>query len=840
MDPSALKMRTGPFFFLEEANAEDYYSSYICNKINKKFTTMRSKKNMLIILLSLLSIGSVLAQDINSKKVIKKMTLREKAQLVIGRLWELAPDFKGTQTINYPGLGMPISGVPRLGIPATYCSDGSYGLKKYGKMANDKYGSTAFPVPIGMACSWDITMVQNVASSFGNEGKEYGMDILLGPALNIIRDPLCGRNFEYYSEDPLISGMMATAYVEGIQSTGLGATLKHFAANNQETNRIICDSRVSVRALREIYLRGFEYTVKHAHPWSIMTAYNRLNGTQCGENNDLIKKVARSDWGFKGMMMTDFGGEGWSPLQIAAGNDIVMPGSSYHVQNIIDAVNSKELKMADLDACCERILDYIHKTLHYKKYKYSSDPDLNAHAKVARTAARETFVLLKNNGALPLRASATPAFFGVGSYNTKVSGIGSGKVESDYVINIADGFTQKNQMVANYYSNFIKNYQKAATSGMKYSQRAKAIEKLIYPEELPDTDSVRQVVNTSSTGIFTVTRNAGEGADRKPMEGDWLLTQQEKRTMEQLANAYHAAGKKFIVLLNIAGPIETASWKDIPDAIMIVWLPGQEGGNAIADVMTGKDSPSGKLTFTLPLNYQDCPTFGNFPVGKEGQTIIADKNGFIANKETMKTKSTNSQSTIFKNGMIRYVDKPKNEMVKNIDYTNYEENVYVGYRYYDTFNKNVSYPFGFGLSYTTFSYSNLQVTPTKDGYNVSIKVTNSGKVAGKEVTEVYSVAPAIKEGRPVKELVAFGKTKELKPSESEILHMQFTKRNLCWYDSNKSAWMLEKGKYLITCAPSSREKGQSKSIRIPKTTMLEKTSTALLPQYKLKLLKPTE
>jgi beta-glucosidase len=691
-----------------------------------------------------------------------------------------------------------------------------------------------------MACSWDIPMVREVASSFGNEGKDYGVDILLGPALNIMRDPLDGRNFEYYSEDPLISGIMATAYVEGIQSTGLGATLKHFAANNQETNRIICDSRVSVRALREIYLRGFEYTVKHAHPWSIMTAYNRLNGTQCGESRDLIKKVARGDWGFKGIMMTDFGGEGWSPLQIAAGNDIVMPGSSYHVQNIIDAVNRKKLKMADLDICCKRILDYIQKTLHYKKYKYSSSPDLVAHAKVARDAARETFVLLKNNGTLPLNVSATPAFFGVGSYDTKVSGIGSGKVESDYVINIADGFTQKNQMIANYYSNLIKNYQKSATSGMKFSQRAKVIEKLIYPEELPGADSVRQIVNASSAGIFTITRNAGEGADRKPVEGDWLLSQQEKRTMEQLANAYHAAGKKFIVLLNIAGAIETASWKDIPDAIMSVWLPGQEGGNAIADVMTGKESPSGKLTFTLPLNYQDCPTFGNFPIGTEDQIVSADKNGFIASKETMKVKSTNSQSTIFKNGMIRYVDKPKNEMVKNIDYTNYEEDVYVGYRYYDTFKKDVSYPFGFGLSYTTFSYSNLQVIPTKDGYDVSVRITNSGQATGKEVAEVYSSAPVIKEGRPVKELVAFGKTKELKPGESEILHMQFTKRNLCWYDSNKSAWMLQKGKYLITCAPSSRERGQSVSISIVKTTMLEKTSTALLPQYKLNLMKPVE
>lgn len=772
------------------------------------------------------------ATDLSSRDIVSQMTTQEKAELVVGRLWDMDNASK-SPLFDYPGLGMPISGVARFGLPVTICSDGSYGLKKYIKMGNGKYGTTAFPIPIGMASSWNPSVAKEVAVAYGNEGKEYGVDILLGPAMNIMRDPLCGRNFEYYSEDPLLSGFMASAYVDGIQSNGVGATLKHFAANNQETDRIINDARVSVRALREIYLRGFEHTVKYSHPWSLMTAYSRINGVQCGENSDLIEKVARGDWGFDGVVMTDFGGKGWTPLQVQAGNDLVMPGSTYHVQNILNGLKNGELTMKALDECCVRIIDYIKKTQHYKGYKYSKKPDLTAHAAIARRAAAETFVLLKNNGALPLQ-NATPAFFGTGSYDTRISGIGSGKVTSDYRINIADGFEKKNTEIADWYDTFISQGKRKATKGMKMKQKNKVLETLLLPEMLPGADTIKNIASKSSIGIYTITRNAGEGADRRPVEGDWLLTKQEKETMRQLADAYHAQGKKLIVLLNVPGPMETASWKDIPDAIMIVWLPGQEGGNAIADVLTGNVSPSGKLTVTLPNRYEDCPTYGNFPTGNEGKTVDYDKNGYQADADNMKKRdggnAGQSQETIFENGKTRLVDPPKDQWVKNINYTNYDEGVYVGYRYYTTKNKPVSYPFGFGLSYTTFKYSNMTVKPIANGYEVTVSVTNTGKRAGKEVVEVYMHAPAIKESRPVKELVAFGKTRNLKPCESETLKMTVMKRDLAWFDENSSAWTLEKGKYTMTCAPSAVDKGVSKTVTVAKRAVLEKTSRALLPR----------
>lgn len=798
-------------------------------------------KQFIILLAALLSILTASAENqTDSRAIVAKMTLQEKAELVIGRLWDMDNANKEGKLFDYPGLGMPISGVARLGLPVTLCSDGSYGLRKFIKMGNGKYGSTAFPIPLGMASSWNPAIAKEVGSAFGNEALEYGVDILLGPALNIIRDPLCGRTFEYYGEDPIISGFFASAYTDGIQSQGVGTSIKHFAVNSQETNRIANDARVSTRALREIYLRGFEYVVKHSNPWSLMTAYNRINGTQCGENSDLIDKITRGEWGFKGFFMTDFGGEGWSPLQIAAGNDLVMPGSTYHVQNIINDVKNGELKMSDLDKCCVRIIDYIKKTPHYKHYKYSKDPDLTAHAKIARESALETFVLLKNDdNALPL--SGKPALFGVGSYDTKITGIGSGHISYDYKVNVADGFENKNQEVADYYSNYISTKKREVTKGMKFKERANYLERNLLPEAIPTDDVLQKSAKESDIAILTISRNAGEGTDRHPIEGDWLLSKQERAVMEKLSSAFHAAGKKLVVLLDIAGPIETASWKSLADAILVTWLPGQEGGNAIAEVLTGKESPSGKLTVSFPNKYEDCPTFGNFPTGNDGKSVDEGKNGVIVDNDNMNKKedgTSKAMNSIFENGKTRHQDKPQNELVKNVDYTNYNEDVYVGYRYYDTFGKDVSYPFGFGLSYTSFKYSNMQVTPDTKGYKVKVTVTNTGKANGKEVVEVYMSAPKIKDGRPVHELVVFGKTKELKPGESETLTMHFDRKQLAWYNDAETAWMLEKGKYVITCAASSRDKGISKDITIGKQQIVEKTTSALRPKVQLNLLKP--
>ncbi len=800
-------------------------------------------KKLLIILVASLVCTYVSAQP-DAKKIVSQMTLQEKAEMVIGHLWNMDASNTEGSLFDYPGLGMPINGVKRLGIPVAICSDGSYGLKKYIKMGNGKYGSTGFPIPIGMASSWNIPLVESVGEAFGNEGLEYGVDILLGPALNIQRDPLCGRNFEYYSEDPLLSGFMASAYVDAIQRQGLGATPKHYAANSQETNRIVCDSRVSPRALREIYLRAFEHVVKCSNPWSIMTGYNRLNGVQCGENSELMEKVTRGEWGFKGFFMTDFGGEGWSPVQVAAGNDLVMPGSTYHVQNILDAVKKGELSEKDMDKCCVRILEFLFKTPHYRKYAYSRNPDLEAHARVARQAALETFVMLKNEAALPL--SGVPAFYGCGSYDTKASGIGSGKVTCDYVINIADGFEKKNEAIAAFYDKYIRDGKRAATKGMKFKQRSRTLERLLLPESLPAEDVLAQAVKESSIGIYTITRNAGEGADRKPVEGDWLLSKTERDVMQKLADAYHKAGKKLVVILNTASGIETASWKNIPDAILMVWLPGQEGGNAIADVLTGKQSPSGRLTSTFPIRYEDCPSYGNFPMGNEEGQADYDANGYQADADNMKQKKGEKKeqaapiNTIFENGKTRHIDKPESEFIKNVDYTNYEEDIYVGYRYFSTFNVPVSYPFGYGLSYTTFSYGKPTVKAVKGGYDVTVKVTNTGKASGKEVVQIYAEAPNNKAGRPVRELVAFGKTQTLAPGASETVKLHFNQKDIAWFDNSASAWRLDAGKYGIVCAANVADKGKSTTLVVKKALIVEKTTNALQPKVKLNLKKRTK
>ena len=293
-----------------------------------------------------------------------------------------------------------------------------------------------------------------------------------------------------------------------------------------------------------------------------------------------------------------------------------------------------------------------------------------------------------------------------------------------------------------------------------------------------------------------------------------------------------------VVILNTASAIETASWKDIPDAILAVWLPGQEGGNAVADVLTGRVSPSGKLTCTFPIRYEDCPTYGNFPLGNEEGLVDYDANGFQADADDLNTKnnkSKNSQNTIFENGKTRHIDKPESEFIKNVDYVNYEEDIYVGYRYYSTFNVPVSYPFGYGLTYTTFKYGKPVVAVVKDGYDVKVTVTNTGKAAAKEIVQVYVEAPNCKAGRPVREMIAFGKTKTLQPGQSETLAMHFTQKDLAWFDNDASAWKLDAGKYNIVCVPNVADKGISTPLIIRKAEVVEKTTNALQLKAKLSL-----
>lgn len=768
---------------------------------------------------------SVPQLGVNSvEEVISAMTLNEKATMVVGYLYEVrknSPGAVGTKTeFDYPGIGFAIPQVTRLGIPATIVSDGSYGLRRYIPISRGVWGTTAFPVPILVSCTWNQEAAQTQGARYGNEGKEAGIDALLGPAMNIHRDPLCGRNFEYFSEDPLLSGKMAAAAVRGIQSANVGTTIKHFVANNQETQRKTNDARLSTRALREIYLRGFEIAVKEAHPWMIMTSYNKVNGEYTSERRDLLKDIVRKEWGYEGALMTDFNGDGWSPWQIKAGNDLIMPGSTYLVDNIINAVNDGSLDIRDLDFCVKNVLNFVVKSNHFKGYKYTKSPDLELNSQTAYEVATEGIVLLKNNKTLPFASTTKSALFGISSYNLQITGNGSGNVRCDSIADISEGLKNIHPKLSDFYQNYIK-IEKAKMPKLKiFSGKIQIVD-----ETQPSPELINTAAEESDVAILSFGRNAGEGYDRKPIKGDWLLSDLELALLKDVTKAFHSKGKKVIVVLNVNGVVETASWKDIPDAILLAWLPGQQGGNAIADILTGKVNPSGKLCSTFPIDYFDAPSSKNFPY----DYVLPPKKKAFDYSTTM---------TLEDAGKVMRTEKPKSELVKNVDYTNYEEDIYVGYRFYDTFHKEVSYPFGYGLSYTTFKYGKPLVAEKDKEFELKVEVRNTGKVAGKEVVQVYASSPKNPAGQAEKKLIAFAKSKNLKPGESQVLTMTFSQKDLAWFDDSRTAWVLTPGKYNIKCASSSREIRSNTTLEIPNEIIVEKTTDSVRPQEELKLLKP--
>ena len=626
-----------------------------------------------------------------------------------------------------------------------------------------------------LASTWNQELVESVGKAIGNEVLEYGADVLLAPALNIHRNPLCGRNFEYYSEDPLVSGKIAAAYVRGVQSNGVGTSIKHFAVNNQETNRMSNDAQVSPRALREIYLKGFEIAVKEAEPWTVMSSYNYVNGTYTSESKDLQTTLLRDEWGFKGMVMTDWFGGSDVVAQMNAGNDMLQPGLQKQYDSLIVAAKSGVLDDAVLSRNVKRILEMIMKTPRFKGYKYSNKPDLKAHAAVTRQSATEGMVLLKNdNNALPLASTVKNiALFGYTSYDFVAGGTGSGNVNRAYTVSLLEGLSNAGYTVDDNLKSVYEKYLAAEKERLAKEKKGPFM-----PDKRPDEMSltpamVNEQVGKSDVALITIGRTSGEFLDRNV--ADFNLSQAETQMVQTVTRAFHAAGKKVIVVLNIGGVIETASWKNLPDAILCAWQAGQEGGNSVADVLKGNASPSGKLTMTFPLSFADAASSKNFPVDMNVSIDLVNKG------------------------------KRKHD-VKNVDYTNYEEDIYVGYRYFDSFGKNVSYPFGYGLSYTTFEYTNPAIMSENGTYTVTVNVKNIGKCAGKEVVQLYVSAPNNKEmNKPVKELKAFAKTKELKPGESELVTMTVAAADLASFDIATSSWVVDAGKYEFLIGASSRD-----------------------------------
>ena len=759
----------------------------------------------------------------NIDEVVNAMTLHEKVLLCVGTHRANDKSQGGKYADVVRGVAGATIGIPRLGIPYTLLADGPAGLRIDPTRPYDSntYYATHFPIGTCLSSSWNTQLVTSVGAAIGDEVHRYGVDVLLAPGVCIQRNPLCGRNFEYYSEDPVLSGNIAAAYINGIQSQGVGTSIKHFAFNNQETARLGNNAVVSQRAAREIYLKNFEIAIKKAQPWTVMSSYNQVNGTMTSERRDLLTTILRDEWGYKGIVMTDWGG-GRDPIRrphpgsvglsafngladraanIEAGNDLIEPGGEDDIEDIENAVKSGKLKEKYLDECVRNILRYIVKTPHFKGYQYKNDPDLKAHALVTRNAAAEGTVLLENNDVLPLAKSIKKvALYGVAGYRPIAGGTGSGNVNRRYTVSIVEGlrnegYTIDESMIDTYTQLLEKHDSVVKTMNILWWMPVP-----LAKEVVPSDEQVAQAAENDDVAIVVLQRLSGEGQDRTAE--DFNLTKDEKEMLEKTANAFHAKGKKVVVVLNVGGVIETNSWKNIPDAILLPWQPGQEVGNSVAQLLSGKLTPSGKLPMTWPVRYQDAASSNDFPSESSDYTVEGDQS--------------------------KYKDK------RNYGYTVYNEDIYVGYRYFDTFNKNVSYPFGYGLSYTTFSYNDVKAENESDKVKVSVTVTNTGRYAGKEVAEVYVTAPKGSVEKPAQELKAFAKTKTLQPGESETLTMTIDKRDLASFVTKKSAWVADAGTYTFKVGASSRDIKGTATLSLSGYT--EKVHDVLKPTVKMNLL----
>ena len=772
---------------------------------------------LLLLMASTMSAQTKLRAD-NIDEVLKAMTIEEKAKLMVGGANNFfgAGAVVGGEADLVAGAAGTTPRIERLGIPATVLTDGPAGVRidPTREGTTQTYYATAFPIGSCLASTWNTELVSKVGEAIGNETKEYRCDVILGPGMNLHRNPLCGRNFEYYSEDPLVTGKIAAAYIKGVQSQGAGVSAKHFAVNSQETDRTAVDERVSQRAARELYLRGFEIAVRESNPWTIMASYNKVNGEFSMGNHDLLTKILREDWGYKGIVMTDWIGirNGLPTInEVHAGNDLMEPGQPAQVQEIIEGVKSGKLSMEDVDRNVRRMLEYIVKTPSFNNYPYTNKPDFEAHAAITRQSAAEGIVLLKNNGALPWKDGKikTVALFGENSYDFLSGGTGSGCVHPPYVVDMLTGLKnagiKSSETLTDIYRKYI-DYAKVKFQAERHPAKWFQTEMMgqqKYPEIGISPIAIDKEVASADAAIITIGRQAGEGIDRD-IATEFNLVPEEQALIKDVCNAFHQAGKPVVVIINSGSVIETASWSGYPDAILCAWQPGMEGGNSVADLLTGKVNPSGKLTMTWPLAATDHPSTKGYPGTMDFYTYEVTR-GYTG-------------------------------QVAGYDYTNHDEDIYVGYRFFDTFNREIAYPFGFGLSYTTFEFSKPVVkVKGKDAVEVSITVKNTGAVSGKEVAQVYVQAPNGKLEKPAQELKAFAKTRELQPGESQTLTMTIPVRDLASFDEVGSQWLTEAGNYTFRIGNSSRNLPLSASLTLREYT--EKVNNALAPKQKLNLLK---
>jgi len=747
------------------------------------------------------------------ESVIAAMTPDEKINMVVGDGKFLpASDSKTVEQ----GTGVIIANqnskmvIPRLGIWSSALSDGPSGLNRdpHPEGSATYTYTTAFPTSTCMAATWNTALVETVGKAFGNEVLEYGYDVILMPALNLHRNPKCGRNFEYYSEDPLLSGKMAACMVKGLQSNGIGATLKHFVGNNQESNRRNYNAVISQRALRELYLRGFEIAVKESNPAAIMTSYNRVNGLYTAENPELLQNIVRREWGYKGLFMTDFDGNGSAVAKVRAGNNMLMGGSKKEIQELTEALKNKTLDESSLDKNLVYNMQMKLNSARAKGYQPSLNPDLEAHAKVACEAASEGMVLLKNeNNALPFSGVKKVAVFGKISYYLIEAGTGSGGIRSNkYAVSVNDGLKAAGYQVLNNLEekymafnagileknlvpDYFNNPEMRADNGITDEHAPKHFRKRLIPfnDEMPFAKAeIEQQVPGSDIAVVTLGRSGGENYEN----GYLPFTEREIGLVRDVCESYHAAGKKVVVVLNVGGVCETASWRDYPDAILMAWQPGQEGGNAVAGILKGTVNPSGKLPDSFPLKYDDVPSAKTFPGEPAGEPV----NSF------------------------------------------YTEGIYVGYRYYNSFDVPVAWEFGYGLSYTTFEYSAIQLSSTTFTGKIEVKMTvkNTGKVPGKEVVQLYLAAPQSEMEKPDEELKGFSKTRLLQPGESQQLSFSLDAHSLASFQSGISAWVADKGTYEVRIGASSKDIRLKAAFELDHPVVVEKVDDVLYPNFAMK------
>lgn len=664
----------------------------------------------------------------NVKELIRQMTLEEKAGMCSGLdFWHL-------------------KGIERLGIPSVMVSDGPHGLRKQDEQAdhlgiNDSIKAVCFPPAVLSACSFDRDLMHEFGDAIGKEAQANDLSVVLGPAVNIKRSPLCGRNFEYYSEDPYLAGETAAAFINGVQKHHVGTSIKHFAANNQEYNRMSCSSDADERTLREIYFPAFETAVKKSQPYTVMCSYNQINGTFASENPWLLTDVLRGDWGFKGYVMSDWGAVNDRVAGLKAGLDLEMPSSNgVYDKEIVAAVKDGSLDERILDETVERILNIVFEyTEHREKQEFTLDAD----HELAKKIAAESIVLLKNDSVLPLKETETLAFIGEFAKKPRFQGGGSSHINSFRVSNVLDVVSENANIT--YAKGFPANadiYDEALAK--EAVEAAKTADKVVIFAGLPDSFE-------------------SEGYDRTHMR----LPDCQNRLIDEIL----AVQPDTIIVLHNGSPVEMP-WLSRVKGLLEAYLGGQAVGEAVADILYGKCCPCGKLAETIPYKLSDNPSYLSFG---DGENVT------------------------------------------------YQEGIFVGYRYYDAKEMPVAFPFGYGLSYTSYAYSNLRIDKPEitenDTVTVSVDVTNTGDIEGKEIVQLYVRDLTGAARRPLRELKGYEKV-SLKPGETKTVNFVLDYRSFAWYHTGIKDWYAASGDYRILIGASSRDLRLSEKVHLTTQKLL--------------------